>query len=274
MHVCERGRRRAWLVIASTVLLLVAATTTVTAGSFGLELTAATSNFSFDDAADWGLWTPSKYDAWRPDSDGGFDLVEGRAIFGGEPYTVFFATERLPQLAATGIVAGGDPNQVAEVEVDVTVYDFVIAQYFGDKDGWGVTPWLGATHMVLDEVRRVPASPDVDSDTAASKLWGAVLGVDGALLVTPRIALTGRASVRWGQGKRKTVIQAPGGDPQLGAVELSDLVTRTEVGLEAGLRWAALRDVHVEGGWRYRDWSGRDGPGSYSGPFVRTTIGF
>lgn len=272
MSVCSRRRRRGILVVAAAMMLAVA--TAGSAGDFGLELTAASSNFDFDAGADWGLWNPSKYDAWRPDSDGGFTLLEGRAIFGGQPYSVFFAAERVPRFDASGVLLGGDPTQVSSVEVDARVYDLVIAQDYGRHNQWGVTPWLGVTHMTLDETRRVPASPELAADTASSTLWGGVLGVDAAVMVWRNLALSGRAAVRWAQGKRDAILQVSPGDPQLGTVELSDTVTRTEVGFDAGLRWAVLRDLHVEAGWRLRDWSGRDGPGSYSGPYVRTVIGF
>ena len=82
--------------------------------------------------------------------------------------------------------------------------------------------------------------------------------------------------IRWCRGDRESQIRLPDpdGGPDLGDVDLTDRVTRAMWGVELGARWKFTDAIHLEGGWRHRDWHPEDGPGSFSGPYLRLAAGF
>lgn len=269
----ETGAAGSWAETCAAVALAVVSTCgPAAAGTFGLELIGAEQGFSPAGSAAWGFWEPGKYDGWRENADDGFDLAGGRAVFGGDEYTVFFAAELYPELAGAGTVAGGDAAGDA-LRLEIEVYDLVVAQTWEVADGWRLTPWVGPTRILVEEDRRPAADPTVEGDRARSRLWGAALGADLQVRLGYRLELIGRVAARWAQGDRDAHVATDGDDPEVGSAAVSDTVTRMMYGAEAGLRLSFLRTVHVEGGWRYRGWDGRDGPGAFNGAYLRLILG-
>ncbi len=270
----EVGVAPSWTGACAAVALAVVATCgPAAAGSFGLELTGAEQGFSPAGGAAWGFWEPGKYAGWWQTADDGLGLVGGRAVFGGDDYTVFFAAELYPELEGAGTVPGGDPTG-DELRLEIEVYDLVIAQTWEVADGVRLTPWAGPTRILIEEDRRPAGDPSAEADRARSRLWGAAVGADVAVRLTPRLELTGRLAARWAQGDRDAHVATDGGDdPAVGSAAVSDTVTRVMYGAEAGLRGRIVRAVHLEGGWRYRSWDERDGPGAFDGAYLRLILG-
>jgi len=140
-------------------------------------------------------------------------------------------------------------------------------------------PWIGLTHLRVDERRTSesdpPAGSPLPAETAASHLWGVGVGVEGDVQLTARLAVAARVVWRWGQGDRKAKLPSEDtgtGGPEVTWVELSDNTERTLLGGEASLRLLASTAVWVEGGWRYRDFKHGGGPASFDGPFVRLAV--
>ena len=129
----------------------------------------------------------------------------------------------------------------------------------------------GATHLRVDETRlAVDASLAAagETETAASRLWGAAVGADWQVRLAPRTTLTARVALRWAEGTRSTWVTVDDGSGGARA-RLSDRTDRAMWGGEVGVRWAAWQGLSVEGGWRLRDWEYDNGLGSFERPPTR-----
>jgi hypothetical protein len=241
-----------------------------------LELTGAYLSPSFEDDAAWGWWNPSKYDVWNADDDSSFDLADLRFMVPFEDYSVFLAAERFPDLSGNGIQYDEDGSVLADqqVEVGIDTYDLVLAQDFRLLGGDLVRPWIGVTYMLIDERRIYPSAPETADDRADSKLWGAAVGLDSDLVLPRNLVLSVRLAARWATGDRDATFTSEEsyGLPEAAQVQASDSVDRVMWGGELGLRWGHDESFAVEGGWRYRDWTYDDGPGSFSGAYLRLIL--
>jgi hypothetical protein len=236
-----------------------------------IELTGAYTTPSSAKDSTWGWWDPAKYDDWETIETSEFHLADARLLFSGTTYSIIAGGEWYPDLEATASRTDGDTGN--EIHDDLTAsfraYDLAIAQFYGRADRTGWMPWFGATMMEIDETR---SSMDSATDRADSRLWGVVVGADVGGRVVPRLLVSGRVVARWGRGSRDATIAAPepaAADPTTTSVDLSDSVDQFMWGVDLGLRWAAVETLHLEGGWRYRDWSYDGGPASFNGPYVR-----
>ncbi len=265
------GRRttgRAWLF--SGVLLITFGAQTAAGGdtSTTIEITGVYSGVSYGNDAAWGWFNVGKYDDWQTSDEKKFDLAEARLLILGQDYTTFLGIERYPTLNASGSI---NPSGGEVIREDLTakfeVYDLALAQSFKLRRKSLMSPWLGITHIRINETMVASAPADQPEGTATSRLWGAAFGTDCGLELTDSLLATGRFVIRWVKGTRKAKEYGDGLE-----VELSDSTTRAMYGAELGLRWEATRNIHVEGGWRYRDWQYDHGPASFSGPFVRLLV--
>ena len=245
---------------------------------FILELTVADMETSTDTDADWGWWSPGKYDLWGESPDDGVDVVDARLVFPGEEYTVFFAAERFPTLRADAVRDGtGGGDVPLDVELELEVFDLVLGRRLGPNPRSRFMPWLGVTYVTVDETRAlVESAVDRSPDDATAGLWGVGLGADATVGITDRVVATGRLVARWAEGSRDATFlpdDADPDDPQAGRIEQSDDVEVGMWGAEVGVRWLATRTLHLDAGWRYRDWRYDDGPARFSGPYVRLVAG-
>jgi hypothetical protein len=246
-----------------------------------LEITVGDIQPSSSDQSTWGWWNPGKYDEWNPDERSKAVLADVRLLFGGTTYTVVLAGEWAPDLDGVGVYAdpaSGEPV-TENLSIDVSAYDLGLGQVFGQGGKAAVMPWIGATYLRLNE-SRVTIAPDAStsesaSDEARASIWGVVVGADARVTVWARLELFGRVLGRWAKGTRDTKLatQNPGGGSG-GTAKESDSVDRTMWGADLGLRWAVGRSSALEGGWRIRDWSLDDGPGTFTGPYLRVVLGF
>jgi hypothetical protein len=244
-----------------------------------IDLTVANTGFSFSDDAAWGWWNPSKYDRWEASEEEDFGLAEGRLEVSGNTYIFVLGFELYPTIEAVGesVDPGGGNSTYQQISSDIEVFDLGFGQKFGSSRSFYVTPWLGLTHFRIDEKRALAEVPeDSVEDTAKSRLWGIAVGAEAGLPVSQSWTVTGRLVARWARGDRDTVIHLTGPPDalQTADVDLSDNVSRGMWGIDLGAQWTSSDSFHLEGGWRYRDWQYSDGPGSFSGPYVRCSIGF
>jgi hypothetical protein len=269
----------AWWHVALVVALLLTTQVTVAGETkFSLELTAADTLTSYSDDAAWGWWNQDKYSSWLAESEDETQLVEGRLLFVGDTYTVFFAAERYPTLQASGLHAG--TAQQHGLTTKLEVYDLVIAQWFRGSGRTGIFPWAGLTRMRIREIRTTynvqDLSPVESEDLAKSYLWGVAAGADGELWINNRFGISGRVLLRWAKGDRKGTqhVEAEEGEDDFIPVDFSDSTKRAMYGADLGLRMVAYRGIELEGGWRYRDWQHDSGLASFSGPYLRLRVHF
>lgn len=271
---------RAGLVFAcALVLSLLPQSANCREPSTFIDLTVANTGFSFSDDADWGWWNPSKYDRWEASEEKDFGLAEGRVEVTGKAYIFVLGFELYPTLEAVGesVDPGGGDSTYQQISSDIEVFDLGYGQKFVWRRGYYVKPWLGLTHFRIDEKRALAEVPeDSAEDTAKSRLWGIAVGAEAGLPVSQSWTISGRLVVRWATGDRDAVIHltGPSDAPQTADVDLSDNVSRAMWGMDLGAQWKSSDSFHLEGGWRYRDWQYSGGPGSFSGPYVRCSIGF
>jgi hypothetical protein len=261
---------------AALAVALILASQAAVAGEtkFSLELTAADTSISYADDAAWWWWKPEKYNSWLAESEDETQLVEGRLLFVGDTYTVFFAAERYPTLEASGLHASTGQQHALTTKLEV--YDLVIAQWFKGSGRTGLFPWAGLTRMRIRETRIYSADQGDLPDDAKSYLWGVAAGADGELWINHRVGISGRVLLRWAWGDREGTqhTEAAEGEGDFIAVDFSDSTERAMYGADLGLRMVAYRGVELEGGWRYRDWQHDRGPASFSGPYLRLRVHF
>ena len=273
-------RDRPWVsLITGCVLVMLPLVALGGDQSTVVELTAANTGFSSADDAVWGWWNPSKYDQWTASEDDQFGLAEARLEMAGKTYAFILGIELYPTIEALGILTDPDGEETSSTQIstNIKIFDLGYGQNFQTGSNFKLKPWLGLTHIRINEDRILVEDPTGSaSDQADSRLWGFVVGAEGKLSVSQRWSITGRAVVRWARGDRDTVIQLTGTvDPPLASdANLSDKVTRAMWGADLGARWKASDSLDLEGGWRYRDWHYDDGPGSFSGPYLRLALGF
>ena len=243
-----------------------------------IELTGAYTNTSYAKDFSWGWWDPTKYDDWENVEASEFHLAEARLLFSGRNSTVIVGGEWYPQLEASASRIDEDTGNEIHDELTATfrTYDLAIAKWFGRSGGTGWMPWIGATLMTIEETRSSAddggESSAAATDRATRDLWGVVVGADVGGRVAQGLFVSGRVVARWGRGSREASMAAPEPeteDPTPTSVTLSDSVDRLMWGVDLGLRWAAMRTLLLEGGWRYRDWQHDGGPASFNGPYLR-----
>lgn len=233
---------------------------------------------SSSSGADWGWWSPGKYDDWNFDDDAEFTIADARLLVSGQTYTIILAGELFPTLDAVGTTDPGAEEDVLvqQLSLKTSAYDLGIGQWFGKDRRTGVMPWIGATYVRINEDRTTLPPPDstagANTDSASSGLWGVVVGADASYRIWKSLDLTGRVLLRWASGTRTATIafQDSGG----GTVEVSDSIDAGMWGLDLGLRWNATRAFWLEIGWRYRDQTYDNGPASYGGPQLRAAYVF
>jgi hypothetical protein len=241
------------------------------------ELTVAETRPSYAAEPDWGWWSAAKYDDWRPEADGELGLVGARLASVGDTYTWLLAAERYPTLRASGSWTDPAIGTVTDaLTAELETYDLALGQRYALSKGATLVPWIGLTYMHIEETREsdLTSSPASDQpvETADTRLWGALLGVDGAIPLASRFSVTMRLVARWGQGTREAKLLSPPvdpGDPEVEWVKLEDDTSRAMYGAELGLRWQAGKSFDLETGWQYRDWKYDGGPASFTGVFVR-----
>ncbi len=251
------------------VLMITLGALTAAAGdtSTTIEITGAYTGVSWASDAAWGWFNPGKYDDWQTADDQEFDLAEARLLVRGKNYTSFLGFEHYPSMSAVGNYSSGSGEMIRDdLTAELEVYDLGLSQTYKLKRSSTVSPWLGVTHIRINETLSSEPSDQPDA-TATSRLWGAGLGTDLGLELTDGLLFTGRFVIRWAKGSRKAKEYEDGLE-----VNLSDSTSRAMYGGELGLRWEATRNIHVEGGWRYRDWQYDHGPACFSGPFVRLLV--
>jgi hypothetical protein len=195
---------------------------------------------------------------------------------------VLFAAEQYPRLRARALPVGGSADVAAgyDLVAELEVYDLAVAQRLEIPGRASVLPWLGVSHLRVDETRTtLDGSMMADDglvDDATTRLWGVVAGFDGSVRLSASLGLTGRVAVRWAQGTRRAwlSVATDSDDPQATRVRLSDSTERAMWGAEAGLRWLTWRGLRVEGGWRFRDWRHDGGLATFDGPFVRLAAAY
>ncbi|MCP4899532.1 MAG: hypothetical protein GY906_21410 [bacterium] len=257
--------------------------TTVQCNEIGtsVEVTVGTSSTAYNDDADWGWWDASKYEQWRTAQDTGIHVVDARLLLSGKTYTVLLGYEGYPTLSATAsrTQPGGDIVSHS-LKTDVDVFDLALARWFPIANDVGASPWIGVTRISIEESRFVMegesgfAGP---SRSASSTMWGAIIGVDVGARVSNRFAVSGRLVVRWASGTRTSEIDLPSsevGFPVIQTVTAQDDTDQAMYGADIGLRWSATEYFHLEGGWRYRNWSYDNGFASFDGPFIRLVAAF
>jgi hypothetical protein len=262
---------------AALVVTLLLTTQAVVAGDtkFSLELTAADIKTTYSDEAAWGWWNQDKYSGWQAESEDETQLVEGRLLFIGDTYTIFFAAERYPIMQASGLHAGTDQQHGLTTKLEV--FDLVIAQWFKGSGRTGIFPWAGLTRMRIREMRTLfTEAGQGPVDDAKSYLWGVAAGADGERWLNHRFGISGRVLLRWAKGDREGTqhVESEEGEGDLMAVDFSDSTKRAMYGADLGLRMVAYRGVELEGGWRYRDWQHDSGLASFSGPYLRLRAHF
>jgi hypothetical protein len=232
--------------------------------------------------ADWGWWTPSKYDEWIADDGADFGLADARLLVSGKAYTAILDGEWYPTLQAVGSAdLGPDEDElVQDLSLENSVYDLGIGRRLGGDDRTGVMPWIGVTFMQLRERRTTvppPGSSDPETtDRAASNLWGVVVGADASYQVWKSLDVTGRVLIRWASGTRTAQVtpEDPGGGASSGTAEVSDSIDIGMWGVDLGLRWNASQAFWMEIGWRYRDETYDGGPATYGGPQIMAAYRF
>ncbi len=243
-----------------------------------IEVVGANQTPSVSSSADWGWWNPAKYPvSWEPDESADFGLADIRMLVDYEEFTVILAGEWYPDLSATGsyLTEGSNSPTSQELTLKGTIYDLGFGRFYGRDKRNGVLPWIGATYMDLSE--RATTIPPAESgvsgytDSASSRLWGVVAGLDGSYQLANKLDLAGRLLFRWASGDRKATITSEDGS---GEVELKDSIDQTMWGADLGLRWHAFEGFWLEAGWRYRDRSLDDGPASFGGPQIKAAMKF
>jgi hypothetical protein len=86
------------------------------------------------------------------------------------------------------------------------------------------------------------------------------------------VDVVGRALYRWATGTRDANVASP--DPGGGTVEVSDSIDYAMWGVDIGVRWNATPMFRLEGGWRYRDQTLKDGPATFGGPQIKAVLEF
>ena len=244
------------------------------------ELTLAETSASYADDPAWGWWDAAKYDDWQPVAVQEVGLVGARLVSERDTYTVLLAAERYPTLRASA--SWTDPATGAMTDAlsaEHETYDLALGQRLVLSRGANLMPWVGLTYLHIEETRESgPAfspAPDQPVETADTRLWGAVLGVDGDVPLASRLAVTVRLAARWGQGAREAKLLSDPvspGEPEVDWVKLSDDTSRAMYGAELGLRWLVGSKLELGAGWRYRDWRYDHGPASFDGAFVRLGV--
>jgi hypothetical protein len=242
-----------------------------------IEVVGADQTPSVSSSADWGWWNPSKYpESWAPDENADLGLADIRMLVDYGEYTVILAGEWYPNLDATGsyLTAGSAEQTVQELTLKGTIYDLGFGRFYGRNKRNGVLPWIGATYMDLSESATTtpPAAAGVPvyTDTADSRLWGVVAGLDGSYQLSDKLDLAARLLFRWASGDRKATVTTEDG----GEIQLKDSIDQTMWGADLGLRWHAVKGFWLEAGWRYRDRSLDDGPASFGGPQIKAAFEF
>jgi hypothetical protein len=269
---------------AALLLLVVLGSTTAAGGDnrTTVELTLAETRPSSAADPAWGWWNADKYDDWQPGTDEEVGLVAARVVSEGDTYTVLLAAERYPTLHASASwvdPATGGMSDALTAELET--YDLALGQRYVLSRGASLVPWVGLTYLHIEETRAsrptsAPA-PDQPAETADTRLWGAVLGVDGAVPLASRLAVTVRLVARWGQGKREARLRlgpVEPGVPEVEWVKLEDDTSRAMYGAEVGLRWRVGNGVDLATGWQLRDWRYDHGPASFAGAFARLGVGW
>ena len=265
------------------IALLVARVGLCADGKVVFEIAVANTSPSSSSSADWGWWNPAKYDQWSADGSSELGLADVRLMVSGKTYTIILDGEWYPTLDAVGSDdLGPDEDElVQQLSLKNSIYDLGIGQWFGRDRRTGIMPWVGATYMWIREqqttVQASGSGGSGDPDSAASGLWGVVIGADGSYRIWSTLDLTGRVLFRWATGTRNATISSQypgGGGGAAGTAKVSDSIDSGMWGIDLGLRWYATKAFRLEIGWRYRDQTYDGGPASYGGPQIKAAYEF
>ena len=271
------------LAVVVGIALLVARTGLCADTNVVFEIALANLSPSSSSSANWGWWSPDKYDEWDFDDSAVFGLADVRLLVSGKTYTVILDGEWYPTLHAVGSadLAPGEDELVQNLSLKNSVYDLGIGRWLGRVRRTGAMPWIGVTYMRINEHRTTVPPPGSSSgevtDRADSSLWGVVFGVDASYQVWSTLDVTGRLLFRGASGTRTAEIssQDPGsGGTTGGTAQVSDSIDTGMWGIDLGLRWNATKAFWLEVGWRYRDQTYDGGPATYGGPQIKAAYVF